>query len=392
MQPYSLTFIINNAAFFVSHRLPIAVAAMRDGNHVELITGQAGSVAMEPPAERALADAGITHRRVNFSASSVNPLKEFVGLLQLIGQLRKHRPDVIHCASPKGNLYGGIAARVTGVPAIVFAISGMGYAYSDASQQTLSRRLISTIYRQMARLAFGHRNKCVIVQNAANRQFMLDTGLAQAADIHQIPGSGVDLSVYDGVEIEKKKQVVLLPSRMLLDKGIVEFVTAARHLKAKAPGWRFVLAGAADYDNPASVSQAQLEAWDDEGSVEWLGYVGDMVPLYREASIVCLPSAYGEGMPKVLLEAAAAGCATITTDTPGCNEAIIAGETGDLVPVNDWRPLADTLLALIDDRARRERYGYRGRELATQRYSIESVIEQTQQIYARLVETTRATP
>jgi glycosyltransferase involved in cell wall biosynthesis len=171
---------------------------------------------------------------------------------------------------------------------------------------------------------------------------------------------------------------------MLLDKGVLEFVEAARVLKASAPEWKFVLAGTADYYNPSSIASTQIQAWQSEGIVEWLGHVDDITPLFHQASIVCLPS-YREGMPKALLEAAAAGCAVVTTDTTGCREAIIPGVTGNLVPVRDSVALATSLLTLMRDRAQRERYGYAGRKLAIERYGIEAVVEKTLEIYQSLL-------
>jgi glycosyltransferase involved in cell wall biosynthesis len=382
---FKLTFVINHAAFFVSHRLPIALHARQNGNEVSLITGQAGSANMEVDAERTLERQQIRHERVAFRASSVNPLLELRGLWQLARLLRTERPDVVHCASPKGVLYGGIVARCTGVPALVLAVSGMGYAFTESGTDKLARRAVSAIYRLLARIAFGHPNKRVIVQNDTDRQFLIASGLAAASQITLIPGSGVDLARFEDMSPDAKQKMGLLPARMLIDKGVTEFADAARRLRNLAPGWRFVLAGAADYQNPSSIPRAEIEAWQREGIIEWLGHVEDMLPLYREAAIVCLPS-YREGMPKSLLEAAAAGCAVLTTDTTGCREAIIAGETGDLVAVRDTQALADALLALIEDKERREGYGRAGKMMAGRRFSIGSVIEDTLTIYSDLLQ------
>jgi glycosyltransferase involved in cell wall biosynthesis len=385
---FKLTFVINHAAFFASHRLPIALRARQRGYDVDLVTGQAGSVSMEASAEQVLATHGIDHRRLAFGASSLNPFVELRGLLQLVAQLRSRRPDLVHCASAKGVLYGGLAARLARVPALVLSISGMGYAFTEASKPSFARRFISAAYRVLARLAFGHPNKCVVVQNEHDRQHMLDSGLATASEICLIPGSGVHLPDYAGMTPERKQPIVLLPARMLGDKGVVEFVEAARLIKPHVPEWRFILAGTANYLNPSSIPLAQIEAWQKERVIEWLGHVDYMPTLYRDAAIVCLPS-YREGMPKVLLEAAAAGCAVVTTDSVGCREAIIDGETGDLVPVRDSAKLAEALLGLIRDKSRRQAYGRAGQLMAVERFSIEAVIDRTLGIYASLLENAR---
>ncbi|MCI3204938.1 MULTISPECIES: glycosyltransferase family 4 protein [Pandoraea] len=379
-----ITYVINHAAFFVSHRLPLAIGARKAGYQVDLLTGQAGSASMEPHAEAVLSKANIAHKRVAFRSASVNPLLELRGLLELVFSMRRSRPDLVHCASPKGLLYGGLAARVNGVKAVVLAISGVGFAQTDAGKGGWKRRIIGMVYRQLARFAYGHKNLEVIVQNLDDKAALLSQGLVKEAQITLIPGSGVELSAFIDAPIERKTPIVMLPARMLKDKGVIEFVNAARAIKAAAPDWRFVLAGAADYGNPTSVSREQIAEWEAEGLVEFLGHVENIAPWFREASIVCLPS-YREGMPKALLEAAAAGCAVVTTDAIGCREAIVNGETGDLVPIRDTEALTAALLSLINDRARRERYGEAGRRLSISKFGIEAVTNTTLAIYARLL-------
>ncbi len=384
MSNLKLIFVVNHAAFFVSHRLPIALRARTAGYEVALLTGQAGSESMDKLAVATLNDEGVSHQRVAFKSASVNPLLELLGLVQLAWRMNQLRPDIVHCASPKGLLYGGLAARLCGVKALVLAISGMGFAFTKTGKRSFLRPFLAYIYRSLVGYAFGHKNIRVIVQNQDDKTLLISSGMVRPNQIILIPGSGVDLKIFANVSIKKKLPMVLLPARMLLDKGIVEFVEAVRAVKTSAPEWCFVLAGAADYYNPSSIKREQIEAWQREGLIEWLGHVEDITPWFIQASIVCLPS-YREGMPKSLLEAAAAGCAVVTTNTTGCREAIITGETGDLVPVRDSVALAAALLALIHDRARRERYGYAGQKLAIDRYGLDAVVEQTLGIYQSLL-------
>lgn len=379
-----LTFVVNHAAFFVSHRLPLALAAEDRGYSVNLLTGQAGSSAMESVAVSKLISAEIEHDRVAFSSAGMNPFLELWGVFQLVSLLREKRPHLVHCVSPKGVLYGGIASRVMGVKGLVLAVSGMGYAFTASREKTILRTFIAKIYRLLARLAFGHSNKRVIVQNLDDQAEIIESGLAKPNEVRLIQGSGVDLSCFADIVIEDKLPAVLLPARMLEDKGIFEFVEAAKQLKDKTEGWKFILAGTADYQNPSSVPREQIQEWQEEGLLDWLGHIDDMVPIYGMASIVCLPS-YREGMPKVLLEAAAAGCAIVTTDAIGCREAIVPGETGDLVPVQNSEKLARVLISLIRDKPRRERYGYAGRRLAYEKYGLDSVVEKTIKIYEELL-------
>lgn len=379
-----IAYVVNHVAFFVSHRLPLAEGAHQAGFDVRLITGQAGSAEMELTAVKQLQAAGVSHRRAVFSSSGMNPLIELVGLLQLVWFILWFRPDIVHCASPKGVLYGGLAARICRVRGLVLAISGMGYAYTAGTERAGMRSLVRRVYGALAGFAFRHPNLRVIVQNQDDYKSVIDKGLARSSSLCLIPGSGVDFSLFEGCLPANKSNIVLLPARMLKDKGVEEFVEAARRIKAQAPDWRFVLAGAAGYDNPSSIGEAQLQSWQTEGCVEWLGHVNDMVPLFRDSAIVCLPS-YREGMPKALLEAAAAGCSVVTTDVTGCREAVEVGVTGDLVPVRNIDALANTLLSLMKNEKRRHAYGVYGQERARALFSVKSVVRRTVNIYGELL-------
>jgi glycosyltransferase involved in cell wall biosynthesis len=380
-----ICFVINHAAFFVSHRMPIALSAQKLGYGVTLITGQAGSESMESIAELALARNDLRHDRVCFKSASINPVLEIFGLFQLVLKLKILQPDIVHCASPKGVLYGGIACRVAGVPALVLAISGMGYAFTSIESINIKRRLIGFIYKLLARFAFRHKNIKVIVQNNDDLQMLLETGWVKKERIVLIPGSGVELSEFTVLPMSDRDDIVLFPARVLYDKGVLEFVKAATIIASKCPGWKFVIAGAVDYDNPSAPSQSMLDSWNQLSFIKLLGHVDDMPAMFMRSKIVSLPS-YREGMPKALLEASAAGCAIVTSDVTGCREAIEDGVTGDLVPVSDANSLAEAIYRLIQDDERCERYGIQGRKRAEKHFSVESVISNTLNIYEDLTQ------
>jgi glycosyltransferase involved in cell wall biosynthesis len=378
--PITLVFVVNTAAFFISHRLPIALEAKRRGYHVELITGQAGSAEMDATAASTLSEAGIPHTQVGFTSAGVNPFTEAWSIFRLVRSLHHIKPDILHCTTPKGIVYGGLAARFARIPALVLAQSGMGYAYTSTGKTSLLRSVLKSIISRLARIAYAHPNIRVIVQNCDDQESLIKSGNICKEKVTLIPGSGIKLQDYTEANIEAKKNLILFPARMLLDKGVVECIDAARRLKQVVPEWQFVLAGTADHANPSCVSPKQMQAWHAEGIINWLGYVSDMLPLYAEASIVCLPS-YREGMPKALLEAAAAGCAVVTTDTVGCREAIIPRKTGDLVPIRDSDALYHSLLALVKDKERRVDYARAGRALAIKKFGIDAVVEKTLTVY-----------
>jgi glycosyltransferase involved in cell wall biosynthesis len=377
-----VAYVVNHAAFFASHRLPLALAARDAGYSVALFTGEGASREMEQRASRLVAGMGIVHSRSRFRSSGMNPWVELLGLLNLCWQIFRFQPSIVHCASPKGLIYGGIAGRIVGAR-VVFAVSGMGYAFTDTPVQSATRLVARSVYSLLVRVAVGRSGNVIVVQNADDEREWMSRPYASACRVTLIPGSGVDFRLYPDDGFQSKQRIVMLPARMLRDKGVVEFVKAARHLREKFPEWAFVLAGAADYDNPSAITDQQLNEWQTEGSIQWLGHVQDIAALYMSARIVCLPS-YREGMPKALLEAAAAACAVVTTDAVGCREAIIDGETGLLVPVGDVGALVRALSRLMEDDELTAQYGRQGRARARQIFSLESINAEILKIYEDL--------
>jgi glycosyltransferase involved in cell wall biosynthesis len=381
-----ILFVVNNASFFESHRLSVAQHARRLGYAVGLCTGHEASPTLAEHALPRLAEAGLAPKRVSFRSARINPLLELMGFIQLVLHMRRFRPTLVHCASPKGVLYGGLAARLNDVPALVLAVSGMGYAYTGG-QASASRRWARAAYERLSHWAYGHPNKRVIVQNEDDAAAVTSRGLAWSSEVCLIAGSGVVLDDFIHLPLQGREPLIVLPARMLRDKGVVEFVQAAQALRQQSPQWRFVLAGTADYDNPSAVPRSMIEQWQRDGDINWMGHISDpkaMVALYARAAIVCLPS-YREGMPRVLLEAAAAGCAVVTTDAIGCRDAIENGVTGDLVPVGNSQALANTLQALIHDPERRLLYGAAGRVRAQKLFGIDAVHHNTMAIYRELL-------
>jgi glycosyltransferase involved in cell wall biosynthesis len=376
-----ILYVVNNAAFFCSHRLPLALAAREAGHDVALLTGQGGSPTLESPALETLRRHGLPHHVVAFRSGGVSPWIEGLGVLQMVALMRHWKPDVVHCVTPKCILYGGFSARLTRRGGLILAVSGMGSLF--AGEDRPLQRLVRRIYLRLARFSYAHHNCRVIVQNHDDLELLVEEGLAERRDITLIPGSGVPLADYEGLGWQGRDDLVILPARLLRDKGVVEFVEAARQLRHAGCRWRFALVGIVDSDNPTSIAEAQVRAWVDEGAVEWWGHCENMAAVYGQAKIVCLPS-YREGMPKALLEAAAAGCAVVTTDTVGCRESVQPGISGDLVPVRDPQALARALLELIDDPARQAAYGDAGRKLARQRFGLDSVVASTLATYEQL--------
>jgi glycosyltransferase involved in cell wall biosynthesis len=363
-----LLFFVTEDWYFVSHRLALAVAARDAGYAVTVVTrvDAHGDV---------IRDAGLRLIPFDIDRSGVNPFKEAKTLLRLIRLWRRERPDIVHHVAMKPVLYGSIAARVARVPRQINALAGMGWLFT--SRAGLARLLKPVVRRG---LIFLLRSDIVLIQNPDDEALLRDAGIPQDR-VRRIAGSGVDLTAFHVAPEGEGIISIVFPARLLWDKGIGEFVDAARRLKEKGVEARFLLAGDPDSSNPSAVSSAQIRAWVDEGVVEHLGWVADMPALLSRCHIVCLPS-YREGLPKSLIEGAAAGRAIVTTDVPGCREVVRHGENGMLVPVRDAGALADALERLIANPEMRRRMGDSGRKRAEQEFALDVIIEQSLRLYA----------
>lgn len=376
-----LLLTVNDAGFFLSHRLPIARAARDAGYEVHVATAPSPAVA------RIVAE-GFAHHPVPVSRRGLNPLAELRSVAALTRLYRRLRPDIVHHVTIKPVLYGGLAARLARVPAVVSAVSGLGFMFI---RQNLRHRISRLPLHALYRLALGHPHSRVIFQNPDDFDHFTAAGWVRPESGVLIKGSGVDLAAFAPAPEAHSTPIVLCAARMLWDKGIGEFVAAARDLRARGVVARFVLVGDPDPGNPTSVPPARLQAWQREGVVEVWGHRDDMAAVLQEAAVVCLPS-YREGLPKVLVEAAACARPIVATDVPGCREIARAGENALLVPVRDARALADAVARLVADPALRQRLGERGREIVEAEFSLERVVRDTLAVYAALVAGDRRDP
>jgi len=283
-------------------------------------------------------------------------------------------------------LLGGLAARLANVPAVVSAISGLGFVFvAKGLKATIRRWLVGVLYG----LALGHRNLRVIFQNPDDLSCLARFVHVSDRKVTMIRGSGVDLTQYRVKPLPTGAPVVVLASRLLVDKGIREFVQSAKILRQRgllAQDVRFVIVGEPDLDNPASLRPDELAQWTEEGVVELWGYRADMPQVMAAAHLVVLPSYYGEGLPKVLIEAAACGRVVVTTDHPGCRDAIDPGVTGVLVPLRDAVALANAIQELLSDPVRCATMGQAGRELAESVFDVRQVVAVHLQIYQELMD------
>lgn len=372
----TLLFVVNVAWFFLSHRLVLARSALDAGFRVHLISD------LEEESEaREVEGHGIMFHRCNIARSGLNPVSEGKTLLELWRILRQVRPDIVHNVTPKAVIYGTQAARARGVRGIVNAISGFGHVYGTRSGPLLLRALLDRAYTA----SFRPPNVRIIVQNDADHAQVLRLCPGAADRIRVIPGSGVDLREYRCTPEPGGTPTVLLPARLLRAKGIGEFAAAASELRRAGHAARFLVAGRLDPANRGALSLKEIGALAAASGVEWLGECKDMPRCLSEAHIVCLPTYYREGVPKVLLEACAAGRAIVTTDIPGCRDVVRHGENGLLVPPRDATALAAAIGQLLEDPQLRTRFGLAARARAEREFGVERVVQAHLELYEELL-------
>ncbi len=373
-----LVIVVNCPVFFLSHRLQVALEAQKAGFEVHVATAPG-------PAVRQIVSSGLTHHPLPLSRSGMNLILELRALLALFRLFRKLRPNLVHLVTIKPVLYGGIAARLAEVPGVVAAVSGLGFVFVGNG---LKATFISTLVAGMYRLALGNRNLKVIFQNPDDCETLLQATDLRRDKVVMIKGSGVNLSEYTVAPTPTGIPVVVMAARLLRDKGAHEFVEAAKLLKKRGISAHFWLAGSPDEGNPASINEAELSGLRSAEVVELLGHRNDMAQVFAQSNIVVLPSYYREGLPKVLIEAAACGRPVITTDMPGCRDAIELEVTGVLIPPRDAVALAEAIQRLLLDTELREQMGVSARQLAEREFSIEKVVSAHLAVYRELMETT----
>lgn len=370
-----ILYVVNIPRFFVTHRLPLALAAQQAGYDVHVTTSDADTEHVQQ-----IQASGLPYIPLKLAQHGTNPLAELNTLRQLITLYRDLKPDIVHQVSIKPVIYGGIAARIARVPAVVSAMSGLGYVFiGNGAKPALIRGLSLPAFR----LALAGDNTRMIFQNPDDQEQFIRLKLVPPQRSVLIRGSGVDISRFTATPERDGLPVVLFAGRLMWKKGLGDFVEVARQLKGQA---RFQVAGYAEATSPDNVSAEQLQAWADDGLIEWLGKRDGMPQVFADAHIVCLPSTYGEGVPKVLIEAAASGRAIVTTDTAGCREIVRHDVNGLLVPPSDTPALTTAIQSLIHDPERRARCGQAGRTIAVNEFSLEQVVKETFAVYESLLQ------
>ncbi len=389
-------FFANTEWYLYNFRLPLARYLREQGHDVVMLSPPGPFVSR-------LQAAGFRTLTVPMQRRSLNLVRE----LALLNQIRRiyvqERPDLVHHFTIKCVVYGALVARMTGSAACINAVTGLGHVFTSTE---LKARLLRLPVRNLLRLALNGPNSRLIVQNPDDAAAFLQAGLIEAHHIRLIRGSGVDTEKFkpfmlgqaqhDGETLTSGKGdtigqagepaflTILLASRLLWEKGIGEYVAAARQLRNEGMAAKFLLAGDPDPGNPASIPPDQLAKWEREGDISLLGHVDDMSALLVRVDVVVLPTSYGEGVPRSLLEAAACGLPLVATDAPGCREIVEHGINGLLVPPKDATALANAIRQLCLDPAVRQRMGQASRAKALAEFDERIVFEQTLAVYNEL--------
>lgn len=358
----------NTDWYLYNFRLSLALALRERGDEVVLVSpnGPYG------PRMQAL---GIRWLPFPLARRSLNPLTGIQTVFRLLNLYKREKPDLVHQFTVKCVLFGSLACHLLGIQPVVNSVTGLGYVFMEGGG---ARRWLRGFIKLSYRLLLH--NTWVIFQNPDDRSAFQESRLVDPKRVTLIRGSGVDIRRFFPQPEPPGLPLVVLPARMLWDKGVGEFVAAAHSLRAKGSSARFALVGDSDNENPASVHVSQLRAWENEGVIEWWGWKEDMQAVYAQAAIVCLPS-YREGLPKTLIEAAACGRPIVTSDVPGCREVVRHGENGLLVPARDAGALAKALMDLLQNPDARSEMGGCGRMIAEKEFSMDQVIFQTFAFY-----------
>ena len=369
----------NTDWYLYNFRLSLARKLRDDGFEVVL---------MSPDGEYGpkLRELGFRWQPVPMNRRSLNPLRELALVVWLARFLSRERPEIVHGFTIKCAVYGSLASKLAGVPARVNAVAGMGYVFTSRDAKA---RLLRPVVRRVMRSALNGRGTALILQNPDDVALFEQARIVDQTAIRLIKGSGVNLArftVRPDTETDAQRPLrILLAARLLWDKGVAEYVDAARALRQENRSVKFLLAGLPDEGNPASVDRAIVEGWVREGLIEWLGHVSDMPKLLQEIDVMVLPS-YREGLPKALIEAAACGLPLITTDAPGCREVVtMNGVDGISVPVRDRDALANAIRLLDDDRVLARKLGLAARDRALKEFDERIVIEKTLAVYRELM-------
>jgi glycosyltransferase involved in cell wall biosynthesis len=369
-----LLYLITEDWYFRLHWIGLARAA-RDAGFEVLLAMRVQEHGLE------IRGQGFKLFPINLLRRSVNPIREFLAVIELARLYRAEKPDLVYHVAVKPILYGSLAARLAGIPSVINVFAGLGYTYTSDEWKA---RLFRLLLKFGLNAACNSSGSIAVFQNEEDQAQLVRDHAVRRSHTRVIRGTGVDTDRFRPTSEESGDPVILLPCRMLWDKGVGEFLEAARLVKRQKPRVRFVLVGRCDEENPASIQSVQLHRWQEEGAIEWWGHRSDMPAVLGHAAVVVLPS-YREGLPVSLLEAAACGKPIVATDVPGCRDVVRHRVNGLLVPPKNATALAEAIAVLLENPGLRNELGRRGRDIVVKEFSSTLVTRQTLALYDELL-------
>lgn len=371
---HKILFIIVEDRYFLSHRLHLAQYAIKKGYQVGLLCKISKH-------KEFLENEGIQVFDWSLVRGSFNLFFEIKAIYEILITLLKFAPDVLHAVALKPVIYASFASKLVFLKSRVFALGGLGFIFSS---DKILAKLLRPLIVLVLKFTFSGNKSRLIIQNIDDKRTLINLKVIRDEKIDLIKGAGVDMKIFSFIKEPSQIPEVILPARLLWDKGVGEFVLAADILKKRGINAKFTLLGETDPHNPECIPDDQIEDWKKEGAVGVAGFQDDMAKCIQDCAVVCLPS-YREGLPKSLLEAASCGRPIVTTDVPGCREIVQDGVNGYLVPSKDPDLLAEALSRLLTDRKLREVMGLKGREFVEREFSAEIVAIKTEKIWNSLL-------
>ncbi len=326
----------------------------------------------DPATEAKLKALGVTYDPIRIARAGMNPLADIVTLFDLVRLMQRIKPDMVLNYTIKPIIYGGLAARFCGIRNVFSMIEGLGSPFMP--WESFTHAIASIMAKSLYRIGLLN-SKRIFFLNPDDLEQFVKEGYVPRQKAVLLNGIGIDLLDFPKEELVEHSSVrFLMVARLLKDKGVREYIEAARIVRAHRQHVEFVLAGDVD-ENPNSIKQEELDLWQQEGLVNYVGFIDDVHSLYRDCHVYVLPSYYREGTPRTILEAMATGRAVITTDAPGCRETVrqVDGPNGILVPVKDVKALAVAMEFFIDHPQQIAIMGRESRAYAEKRYDVHKV-------------------
>ena len=371
-----LFIIVNQDKFFLSHRLPIGLAAKDAGYDVTIVSEDTG-------VSNKIREAGLRTINLPINKAGTNikdVIKTFFFLYKLF---RREKPDIVHLVGLKTMLWGGLACRLAGVKAMVSAVCGLGVLFDEEHAHSFMTRSILKVMR------VTHKKKrlAVIFQNNDDKAIFLNAKIMKEEQCAFTNGSGINLQNYDYTPEPTSGLIkIIFTARMVEDKGTLVLIDAAKKLEFEYKGKvQFLLCGGLD-TNPNGITKEMLESRCDGEYIQWLGHRNDVLELLKQSHIMAFPSWYREGLPKSVIEAEAIGRPVVTTDSVGCRDTIVDGINGYLIPTKDSDALATALKKLIDNPELRQTMGKNAREFAVNKFDINDVVKVHLAIYKSIIQ------